>query len=237
MKKTSMKTSIINPFTCLGAALTRSWACLGVASREAWPALIAVLSLIAAGRVTAQTFTTLHSFTALFPPYSGTNSDGAYPQGGLILSNNTLYGTASEGGCCLLFKTIWLRSSLCALCVLLRQSTLAGVGYVDVNSTNATPPYTNWTIAATNIQDAVDATMAGDEIVVTNGGLRHRRAEWQPRGGGQSVERSERQRPAVHRYLRWCLSLCSVRVLGQRRQPVGLHVDLRIRLLRRGGAL
>lgn len=69
----------------------------------------------------------------------------------------------------LLFKTIWWRSSLCALCVLLWQSTLAGVHYVDVNSTNATPPYTNWTTAATNIQDAVDAAVAGDEIVVTNG--------------------------------------------------------------------
>jgi len=46
---------------------------------------------------------------------------------------------------------------------------LAGVHYVDLNSTNATPPYTNWTIAATNIQDAVDAAVAGDEIVVTNG--------------------------------------------------------------------
>jgi hypothetical protein len=48
-------------------------------------------------------------------------------------------------------------------------SALAEVHYVDVNSTNATPPYTNWTIAATNIQDAVDAAVAGDEIVVTNG--------------------------------------------------------------------
>lgn len=62
-----------------------------------------------------------------------------------------------------------LRSSLCALWVLLWQSTLAGVHYVDVNSTNATPPYTSWTTAATNIQDAVDAAVAGDEIVVTNG--------------------------------------------------------------------
>ncbi len=41
--------------------------------------------------------------------------------------------------------------------------------YVDVNSTNAAPPYTNWATAATNIQDAVDAAVAGDEIVVTNG--------------------------------------------------------------------
>src|SRR5260221_9221699 len=48
-------------------------------------------------------------------------------------------------------------------------SALAGVHYVDVNSTNATPPYTNWTTAATNIQDAVDAAVAGDEVVVTNG--------------------------------------------------------------------
>src|SRR5437773_1972406 len=47
-------------------------------------------------------------------------------------------------------------------------SILAGMHYVDVNSTNATPPYSSWATAATNIQDAVDAAAAGDEIVVTN---------------------------------------------------------------------
>lgn len=45
----------------------------------------------------------------------------------------------------------------------------AAVLYVDLICTNPTPPYTNWTYAATNIQDAVDAAAAGDEVVVTNG--------------------------------------------------------------------
>src|SRR5665213_2536229 len=61
------------------------------------PALIAGLNLIPAGRVTAQTFTTLHTFTAT-DFNTGTNSDGATPIGGLILSGNTLYGTAAGGG-------------------------------------------------------------------------------------------------------------------------------------------
>ena len=61
------------------------------------PALIAALGLILTGRVTAQTFTTLHSFTAV-DPNTGTNSDGANPVAGLILSGNTLYGTTEYGG-------------------------------------------------------------------------------------------------------------------------------------------
>src|SRR5438270_9222123 len=48
-------------------------------------------------------------------------------------------------------------------------SALAGVHYVDMNSTNATPPYTNWATAATDFEEAIDAAFAGDEIVVTNG--------------------------------------------------------------------
>jgi len=50
--------------------------------------------------VTAQTFTTLHSFSAGGYVSSGkyTNSDGVNPIAGLILSGNTLYGTAQQGG-------------------------------------------------------------------------------------------------------------------------------------------
>ncbi len=43
------------------------------------------------------------------------------------------------------------------------------VHYVDLNSTNPSPPFSDRTTAATNIQDAVDAAASGDEIVVTDG--------------------------------------------------------------------
>jgi uncharacterized repeat protein (TIGR03803 family) len=42
-------------------------------------------------------FTNLHSFTATPGPFD-TNSDGSVPQAGVLLSGNTLYGTASGGG-------------------------------------------------------------------------------------------------------------------------------------------
>lgn len=42
-------------------------------------------------------FTRLYSFSAL-DPTTQTNSDGAYPLGGLVLSGNALYGTAYRGG-------------------------------------------------------------------------------------------------------------------------------------------
>jgi uncharacterized repeat protein (TIGR03803 family) len=45
-------------------------------------------------------FTNLHSFTAANydASFNITNSDGTFPAAGLILSGNTLYGTASRGG-------------------------------------------------------------------------------------------------------------------------------------------
>ena len=49
------------------------------------------------------------------------------------------------------------------------SSVSAATHYVSLESTNPTPPYTNWQNAARVIQDAVDAAGAGDQVVVTNG--------------------------------------------------------------------
>jgi hypothetical protein len=51
--------------------------------------LLSGLGLLLAGRLTAQTFTTLYALT---------NADGFPPVGGLVLSGNILYGTTSSIG-------------------------------------------------------------------------------------------------------------------------------------------
>ncbi len=63
-----------------------------------WPGVLLLCLLAANGR--AQTFTNLHSFTAISGSegYNGTNSDGEFAFLGLLLSGNTLYGAAQAGG-------------------------------------------------------------------------------------------------------------------------------------------
>jgi uncharacterized repeat protein (TIGR03803 family) len=88
----SMKTHIKNQFTSLGVARARSRRLSAVASvrRRILPTLIAGLGWMMATSAPAQTFTTLYRFTA--------TSDGAFSLAGLLLSGNTLYGTAYKGG-------------------------------------------------------------------------------------------------------------------------------------------
>ena len=105
-------------------------------------------------------FTDIHDFTALpsgYPPPPQTNLDGAFPSGGLIWLNGSLYGAASQGGTNasgVLFKATppppfpILSGHRSGQNLLLSFQTYAGMTYIiQQNSDLAT---TNW-LDITNI--------------------------------------------------------------------------------------
>lgn len=58
--------------------------------------LLVAVTCIHIRQASAQPITTLYNFSTL--PTQGTNNDGAYPYGNLIVSGNVLYGTTGAGG-------------------------------------------------------------------------------------------------------------------------------------------
>lgn len=56
-----------------------------------------------------------------------------------------------------------------ALLIFCCGSALADTHYVDLNNPSPSAPYTSWATASTNIQEAVDATSAGDTVLVADG--------------------------------------------------------------------
>jgi hypothetical protein len=65
-------------------------------------------------------------------------------------------------------KQIGLRTAL-LMCLVAAAPATAAVRCVDLNSATPTPAYLTWATAATIIQDAIDASVTGDQILATNG--------------------------------------------------------------------
>lgn len=89
-----------------------------------------------------------------------TGPDGQEPSAALTFSGQALYGTTYRGGDLGAGTVFRLNFS---------SVPAPAVRYVNVNNASPTPPYTNWATAAVTIQDAINAALPDDQILVTNG--------------------------------------------------------------------
>ncbi|HEY3852982.1 MAG TPA: immunoglobulin domain-containing protein [Verrucomicrobiae bacterium] len=61
------------------------------------------------------------------------------------------------------------KTIIVAVGTFIANCALAATHYVSLNSANPVAPFSDWTTAATNIQDAIDTSTNGDLVLVTNG--------------------------------------------------------------------
>lgn len=125
--------------------------------------LIAALGLMYPVPVTAQTFTTLHSFAEGYHYYQDprlgysaeTNSDGLSPNGGLVLSGNTLYGSTA-GGSTSGFGTVYAVNT-------------DGTGFTNVYNFNP-PVGFDFTLNQGGFRPATGLILSGNAIYGTTSG-------------------------------------------------------------------
>jgi parallel beta-helix repeat protein len=89
---------------------------------------------------------------------------------GTVVSNRVYasHAWAAPGAYTVLFRA-YNDSVPSGVSATLNVHVFAPVLYVAATNTNPQPPYTTWSTAATSIQDAINTTVAGARIVVSNG--------------------------------------------------------------------